>query len=438
MRWRAIDGIGKTTGCVLVATALMAGLTVPVATQSAARPSQPRTAVQAKAPQKPLVKSKDPEAAAILVNLIARYASDVKDKTDLDKNVQKALSADPGSRQVARRMIANLQRASVAKRQAVLGRWADTAATAKFAPADARRAFERLARYRPVVASGEEPAAAPPGAQLKHRRFENPNERDDGRPGPGERRPFNQWIPKGGKWIPEREVEQRSPFPGIVPVVEAQDQPNRYQLYYNGMWCRYETDEDHGTDSDEVYAIVTITEGGGTATTLRIPGGNDPRYHWDVDDGEHRPRSGTIRRIWGGSRGRTARDLTLAVWAYEQDSGDPEERRQAIDLTWKAAMAICGATIETGPIPCVLSILGAALVEGLIAILTGGEDDPVGDVITSNITADQMSRWVDSGLRTWRRGDLPSHFRTIHIGSRNSEGADYRLYFAFHIPLDAY
>ncbi len=441
MRWRVLSVIGRISGGFLIGLVITAGLPVPIAAQSVAKPRiQPGAAVKIQGPRL-IPKPKDQEAAAVLMNLIARYASNVTDKTELDKRFEQSLSTDQGGRQAARRMIANLQRAPLVERRTVFGKWADTAATAKFSPADVRRTFGRLSSLRPLIASPEEPAVqAKPGSQLKHKRFESPNdERPDARPGSDERRPFREWIPRDRDWIPGPGAQQRFFFPKVLPVAWAQPRVDHYQLYYNGMWCRYETDEDHLTDSDEIYAIVTITEANGTTKTVSIPSRHDPPYYWDVDDGEYRPKSGNIRLIWGGAQGKTARDVAVTVWVWEQDSGDPEERRQAIDLTWKAAAAICAATVENTVVPCVIAILGAAAIEGIVAIVSGGDDDLVGEgSVTAQVSADQMRRWVNSGLRTFRRGDLPCHFRTIHIGKGNSEGADYRMYFAFHIPLDAY
>jgi len=62
-------------------------------TDPAARTQQPKVGVAVQERinrnlnRKPFHKPSDPEAAALLLNLIARYAADVPDKTDLDRRI---------------------------------------------------------------------------------------------------------------------------------------------------------------------------------------------------------------------------------------------------------------------------------------------------------------------------------------------------------------
>jgi hypothetical protein len=200
------------------------------------------------------------------------------------------------------------------------------------------------------------------------------------------------------------------------------------------LWCHSESDEDHLTDSDEIYAIVTVTDDNGDSVTTRFPRRDDPAWYYDVDSGERRPKRDVISRIWGGNNGKAARDLAITVWVWEQDSGDPEERKQATDLVWKAAVVICGAVGEANPLVCVVAAAVAAVFEGVVAIVSGGEDDLVQEK-TYYASADQMQSWVESGMRSWPREPISGHFRTIHNGSGNAEGADYHVYFSFHTPL---
>jgi hypothetical protein len=370
---------------------------------------RPEVAVAPKAPTvKAPVKTADPEMAALIIRSLDRYARDVQDKSELDKRVDQALSGDPSNRKAAIRLLANFRRLALSRRQAVLGKWANILTEPKITDAQYRSVFQRNERPRLKPAAAREPARARPNLTPKHSRSQSPNDEDEnGKPGPG-----------GQSLLPS------DPQPSFVRL--AGGAALRYQLYYNGMWCHYETDSDAwldgDSDSDEIYVIITVVQANGTTTTTKFPQRHDPPYYWDVDDGEYRPRSAnTITRIWGGANGRTAQDVFVSVQVWDRDNGNAEDAERA------------AVTAEHNPLIAVVALAAAGVVEAVVDLM-GGEDDLV-EVKNQQVTARQMEDWVQAGMRTFRREDRPCHFRTIHNGSGNTEGADYHVYFAFHSPL---
>lgn len=399
----------------------------PTLAQTPPKQMQPSNLEEKKAPPKP----RDKEAAALILHHLRRYAADARNKTDVDFRVEKRVGKDPKTRAAALRLIKNLDRSPDFARQAVMGDQADLPLETSFPQERYREVFGRLAKY------GNRAIKEPEGIEdkgwsrpktPKDKGTESPGyDRESGKPLPDEQPPFRRWL-------------ERAPWPraGLFTgwrLLPALYQEDRYQLYYNGMWARYETYNDHGSDSDEIYLLATIAESDGDSITVRMPSRNDPPYYVDVDGGGTRPRSGQIRRIWGGPDGKQAQDLSVTVWAWEQDSGDPEERRMATDLTWKTAEGVCAFIGEAHPLFCVLALVAAGVIEGAVAILSGGDDDLVGEAQVRAVSAGTMRDWVAGGLRTWGREPFPGHFRTVHRGSGNADGAEYRVYFAFHSPL---
>ncbi|MCC6447008.1 MAG: hypothetical protein IT210_26585 [Armatimonadetes bacterium] len=373
------------------------------------------------------------EAATLILTLLDRYARNVRNKTDLDRQLEKRLAGNPRSRSIAKRMVSASRRISGERQRAV--RSLDQEADSDRFEERYRLAFQKLRQDYPSskLAGSREMRDKRSGLTRKHSRSESPaDELDADKGGPERRSPVKEKSRRN-------ERPERSLFPADLfssPIRLAGQGASLYQLYFNGMWCHYETDEDHLTDSDEIYIIVSVLDEYGNSVTRRYPQRHDPPYYWDVDTGEYRPKSGSIALAWGGVNGLAARDLIVTIWVWEQDSGNAEEIEEATDLAWKVALTICGATIEdAGPVPCVLSIIAAGVIDAVVAIATGGEDDLVGDAKTVEVSADQMENWVNGGMRTFRREDLSCHFRTIHNGSGRTEGADYHVYFAFHSPL---
>jgi len=398
-------------------------------------------------PKSPITTT-EPAMAALILRTLDRYAEDVRDKTEIDRRVEKALSANPSNRKTAQRLIKNFRHASLTKRKTVLGEWSDISGTTAVSEEEYRKVFGGKKKLR--VDSGNEKVKELERSKLgpKHTKSQSPNDEDvDEKPSSDDDRslvPSNE-LPRYMQLASGAEARYQIEVGlGDHPLVLSDELPRyaqadlRYQLYYNGMWCHYETDEDAwldgDSDSDEIYIIITVVDENGNTTTTKRPTRHDPPYYWDVDTGEYRPKSADrVSRIWGGVNGRTPRDLLVSVEVWDRDDGNPEDTAEAVRLAWATAGAIASATVEHNPLIAVIALGAAGVVEAIVDLM-GHRDDLI-EAKNVTVTAQQMADWVQSGMRTWRREDRPAHFRTIHNGSGNSEGADYHVYFAFHTPL---
>jgi hypothetical protein len=97
--------------------------------------------------------------------------------------------------------------------------------------------------------------------------------------------------------------------------------------------------------------------------------------------------------------------------------------------------ALCAAALFAGgPVVWLacegIGLVFVGLIAGVVAIFTGGEDDPL-SVETVTVSADQIREWAADPPASTRRGNIPYHFSTIHNGYGNSDGADYHFYFSF-------
>ena len=390
-----------------------------------------------------LPKLQDPEATALLIHLVDRYAKNLSDKTELDKRVEQELSKEPGSRETARRMMANFRSIPLPERQAVLGRWADISAEAKVTTEQYRTAFERLAKSakkpQPATSSDEHAGRARTNLTPKHYRSEKDNRKQ---PGPRDRKPGERTPDRRQPntrepgdlsafvWQEKSRPFYQAAFPAVY--VKARPQQDRYVLRYEGMWCHSETDGDFG-DSDEIYIVTQVIDSRGDAWRTTHPRPHEPDL-WYEDVDHNGTRTGPRRRCWGGQDGKAAQDLTLIVTAFEQDNGDVDEVAASLAAVGSVAWVICGVLAWASPaVPaavaaaCAVAIVSSALLL-VWDFFSGGSDDLI-SVETVSITAHQIRDWADQPPRLSRRGNIPYHFSTVHVGKGNAAGADYHFYF---------
>ena len=183
-------------------------------------------------------------------------------------------------------------------------------------------------------------------------------------------------------------------------------------LRNKGMICFGETDWDHGTASDEIYCISTVTTfeppyaGQPPAPTVRTV---HSEVYEDVDAGGSYS-SGQILYIGED------RELVLAVTCMEQDQGDADELTAKVKSVAEAAAAAGHAAGYDVPdwAPGVVAEIGTALV--------GGGDDNLG-TDTKVFRAGELTALANGGLKVEQ--GIQYHFFTFH----NGEGSTYKFYF---------
>ena len=400
------------------------------------RSKRPASSADARKLRKP----SDPEAVALLIHLLDRYASEVPDKTELDKRVEQRLSQNGVTRESARRMMANFRKISLSERRAVLGQWAEIPTRERIPESRYRAAFERAAqaagRLRHPISTDSHPP--------------NPSTRRSPKQLGPNRKPKSLGLLQPGypHTILTSFRQETDPWDSEIPRVQhisytpalAFQQPAypRYMVWYEGLWCHEETSIDGTGDSDQIYIITTVTDEAGNVTTRLHPRpyGTDTYDLMNTSDHRTGPRS----RVSGnglGRRGRPisglpAQDLTLTVAVFEHDEGDPEETASAVG----AAVAIGAASCFLVPVPaCLLFVAGAAVLGVVAALLSGGGDDLI-STETVLISSSQITQWAAQEPRL-KEGEIPYHFSTIHEGGAfditnpldGPAGADYHVYF---------
>jgi len=373
----------------------------------------------------------DPEAAALFVHLVERYSKNVRDKTQLDESIEQQLARTPGARETATRMIERFRRIPIADRRAILGQWADISAEQKIPLSQYRVAFDRLAKSakKPQPATGQDEHRVRPrsSVNVKHSRSASQTKtapvpgRRPNRPATNANRPR---VQSALQVLGQPRFNRTVPASAVANPVLQQD---RFALRYEGMWCHSETDEDavlDGPFNDEIYVVTQVIDSHGDDWTTTHPRPHDPKWYTDVNDNDH--RRGPRRRCWGGEDGKAAQALTLIVTAFEHDNGDVDVVAGIISLVGLLAAVLCAAGLGLA-VGCAAAIVSALLL-ALWDILTGGVDDLI-SVVTLPIAARQIMDWADQPPRLSRRGNLPYHFSTIHVGEVDAAGADYHFYF---------
>jgi hypothetical protein len=417
-------------------TAVVAPAMVLLMIPARVQPGTVRTCQTTPQPQHKLPKPSDPEAAALLIHLIERYARNVPNKTVLDRALELKLGSTSSSRATALRLAAKFRAIPLNERRAVLGAWADLTPETSVPVSQYQTAFKRLASSAgkpPQFSTAPDdthPIGPQPPLNEKHRKRDSTARLPGGesvrhavlrRPGTGPQDAPS--APPG----PEGRMDGATRSVHLAAL-----QATRYRLSYEGLYCHYETASDQATSpfDDEIYILTSVIDANGSNWMTRHPRPYDQGWYVRLDDGD--TRTGPRRYCWGGAEGQPAQELTLTVTVFERDTGDPEDAQDAMEIAWTAAGVVCEATNVTLA-ACLVSVGVAVLVSAIAGIFMGGEDDLV-EVQTRTITANQIRTWDNTDPRM--RGNIPYHFSTIHINDDgNAAGADYHVYFRITSPL---
>jgi len=393
------------------------------------------------AKKRKLVKPRDPEAMALFMHLLERYANNVPDKSDADLRLEQRLAKSPGSRAAIKRLVGKFRKIAAADRNQLLGSHANISPAMKLPKQRYDTAFRRVAgtvRQIPKLElfAPEEATPTRTGPSSGKRGFDSE---------PAERTPRDRSAIESGQlfWPLPSAAEFFTFAGGSVPnfgvgiangyATSASWQNDEYRLIYTGLRCREEAFYDGGTRSDEIYIITSVLDPNDSdraAVTTKHPQGGAYRegdYYTELDDGNI--RQGPNRNCWHSNQwGGGARDLILMVSVFEQDSGNPEETKEEISDAIEAARDLCDAC--PGWLVFVLDALDF-LVDNVFSF----EDDLI-EKVERRIDARDIPAYVnerdrDHRLRPYEHDGrtINYHFRTIHNAH---EGADYRVYFRFN------
>lgn len=336
------------------------------ARQPLSRRQERALADRVRAGQKTFRKPSDPEAAAVLLNLIARYAANVPDKTDLDRQIEAALGDSSQSRQIAQRMIDRFHKIPAQFRQEAYGQYANVTT----------QPFERT-RYEAAL-----------GRVMRSIKIDA---------APASPRSYSQTMSLG-------------------------TEPT-YTLRYQGMACFAETDWDQSSGSDEIYAINTVVslENGQPVTkTFKQP--STKEIYAPVDGGGGFP--GPVVTLYEGP----TQDLGLSSAWFEQDFGNASEQRDMINTGVKtgltaACTAALGKACAAAPISMLVGFV-SNIIGDLIADILDFEDDLISEVHLT-ISRDQVVGYGVAQPPPLDDRGIRHHFNIHHEG----QGAFYKAYF---------
>lgn len=427
-RWTRRTWCGLVTASAVALT--LGALAFPGAAQTPAPGAkkmlgeQPTRGKQQKQPQ--LKKPRDPEAMALFLHLLDRFARNVPQKSEMDMRLERGLGKKPGSREAVGRLLARFWKIPAEQRRDLLGKHGPIAPEIKVPKDRYLAAFRRAAKARKPVPKLERDAYEPeeklPGKQPERVRPKKPG----ARPASLDRASLAM--------LPAREpAPAADTLPGIE-VAELTSDPAEYRLTYTGLRCKEEAFYDGGSTQDEIYVIVSVLDSDRHKWVSKHPHGTAPdrvygqhSTYQDLDSGN--VREGPNRNCWHSNEGAGgARDLTLVVWVWEQDFGDPEDTKEATDAVIEAARDACGDCPEW--LEFVLDVL-----EFLVDNIFSFGDDLI-ERVERRIDAEDIPLYVEEAdraprLRRFEHDDkvLRYHFRTRHNAH---EGADYRVTFRFN------
>jgi hypothetical protein len=372
------------------------------------------------APSAELPKPRDAEAAALVLHLLDRYAKNVS-KTEIDKRLERALTASGVKRAAAASVMTKFRRIPIAKRQAAFGKWSNVSAELSISTEQYRAAFQRLAGLttkRPSPWTQEmdgledQLRKARPGVTPNRPKPSRPNERPRGPNNSGESLPF----------LAQAQSSTELPAP-LVPVsftTSAQD--DRYRLMYTGLRCISAANDVEGRETDEIYILTVVTDNDGQNVRVeRHPNPSNSPYYESVQDGEL--GKGPERMCWRG----TARELKLTVWVVEKDvfsahHNDPSEMREEVLAITQAAETAC-AFFDFDGCDWAEDVLNDLLQTVLVGFWGHERRDDSQGVVQTNITANQITRFAsqathDSKERQQFQNNeettIPFHIVTCH------------------------
>ena len=228
---------------------------------------------------RPLQKPTNPAGTALLVNLLARYASDRPDKTHLDQRVARSMESISQARTIASRIVQNFSGIPARRRQAAFG---DLLRDLHQSPLELARLANAARLFRGVA--------------------------------------------------PSRIARDDVPRP-----VEPPDSPeDEFTLKYRGLYCNEESTWDRGSWQDEPYVLTSVVHiaanGENVVRSERHPF-SETSYN-DVDSGDS--REGPVAACWKGR----ATEISLISVLMEHDEGDPNAYKDELTVIVNAAADI--------------------------------------------------------------------------------------------------
>jgi hypothetical protein len=331
-------------------------------------------------PKRLLKTPTNPEALGLLVSLLARYAIDAPNKTELERKFDAAVAEEPGTRATAQRLIDNFNRIPVNLRLQHLSDLATPKLTS-FPQAQ----FEAAIKAMPVVTVNTVIHA------------------DDVQP-----------IPL--------------PPPGNELIT----------LNFAGIYCSDDTDDQFFGNVDQIYVITNVVEvrdGTNEQTDTLHPLGLG-KYE-GVEKGEFRngPLAACAPR-------RGPNIVSLVCTVMENDFGDPDHYKEEIALVVTTAFAVIGILNPGVKLAALLAAIDLLLIEA-INWLIDTDDDMVGDPQTTIIEVDTLRRLARENPRLFvgKRRKLvsvqPPRFEVVddpteilhHFATTHSGGGKYNVCF---------
>lgn len=433
-QWRAFAVLLMSIS--LLAASFPGSAQRPIRTTNQQTPARADQSSEAK--KRKLVKPRDPEAMALFMHLLERYANNAPDKSEADLRLEQRSVKTPNSRAAIKRLVEKFRKIPAADRTQLLGSYANISPTMKLPKQRYDAAFRRVAgtarqipkleRFTPEEAMPTRPGQPNTGKKgIDREPIERPSH---DRSAIESERLFWPLLSGAGMFTFGNGAGPNFGV-GIAPAHAALApwQANEYRLTYTGLRCREEAFYDGGTISDEIYIITSAldpNDSDRSAVTTKHPQGGaygEDEYYTELDDGN--VRRGPNRNVWHSNQwGGGTRDLVLWASVFEQDSGNPEETKEEISDALDAAKELCDGC--PGWLVFVLDALDF-LVDNVFSF----EDDLI-EKVERRIDARDIPAYVNERDDTHQLHEyerISYHFRTRHNAN---EGADYRVYFRFN------
>ena len=285
--------------------------------------------------------------------------------------------------------------------------------------------FQARSGVTPVVELAKEKPAQGEGGQLE---FRNRRAMSKAKSAP----PNVDEIVAAGYTASFAELERGARYYYIITLPPADGRSTRqyqgffttkpepfFSVRYRGFICEEKTD---GPGSDEIYAVVTVSAGGGfipyTSVTVHP--------HVVVDDVESGDVHGDPGRVFHESY---AEDILVTVRLMEHDGGNPIEEAQKFMTSVKDALAVLAKKMPE------LNVDGNLNLQAVVNFFSDaidsagsalGTDDDVLGTVSRVITAEEMKNLGsrEEGSKDTAQG-IPYDFFTEHSG----HGGVYKVYF---------
>lgn len=395
----ALSGAGAMAAMLLSSTGSVYGQQFELSQPPVLKPQLTGEALMERLRMRPLKRPSNPEASAMVINLLSRYANDAPDKTETDKAIAARLDARPGSREAVRELLARFQALPEATRKDLLGSHLQLVGTRQ-SDDKIRNVFQRAyGNLRPAPSFLEAEKALRESESLLKIKSANPKKAPTGKPDTQSE-------------FPEGEQQSKSFSTGTQVASLAPLAQSQVRIRYRGLQCVEESDWDQFSSEDEIYVLTSVIDPNTrrqVGDEMRHPIGSQTHYT-DVDSGEN--RIGPAATCYAGA----ARDVSLIVTVMEHDFTDPNAMRRYVDTVVEAACA--AFTSYTGiPVPdFIKGWIGDAL-----DWLFDFEDDEISTEYVS-LSASQLNSLAASTRRT---APFSAQFATRHLG----DGAHFKCWF---------